>query len=41
MIKVLILALVMDDLEHKGFIPSELIESEVRWFYTALGIDGK
>jgi len=30
----------MDALEAKGFIPPELIESEVQWFYTALGIDG-
>lgn len=32
---------VMDALEAKGFIPAELIESEVQWFYTALGIDGE
>lgn len=30
---------VMDALEAKGFIPPELIETEVQWFYTALGID--
>ncbi|KAF8424978.1 Glutamate/Leucine/Phenylalanine/Valine dehydrogenase-domain-containing protein [Tirmania nivea] len=30
---------VMDALEAKGFIPPDLIETEVQWFYTALGID--
>lgn len=30
----------MDALEAKGFIPPELVETEVQWFYTALGIDG-
>ena len=39
--QILSLASVMDALEAKGFIPIDLIESEVTWFYTALGIDGK
>ncbi|TGZ78677.1 NAD-dependent glutamate dehydrogenase [Ascodesmis nigricans] len=30
---------VMDLMEEKGFIPPEFIESEVKWFYTQLGID--
>ncbi|KAF8455771.1 glutamate/leucine/phenylalanine/valine dehydrogenase [Kalaharituber pfeilii] len=30
---------VMDALEAKGFIPSDLVESETQWFYSALGID--
>ena len=32
--------LVMDLLEEKGFIPEEFIETETKWFYTSLGIDG-
>jgi glutamate dehydrogenase len=30
---------VMDGIEHKGFIPPELVEDETRWFYDSLGID--
>ncbi|KAF1925804.1 NAD-specific glutamate dehydrogenase [Didymella exigua CBS 183.55] len=30
---------VMDGVEDKGFIPPELVESEVKWFYMQLGID--
>jgi glutamate dehydrogenase len=30
---------VMDGVEDKGFIPPELVESEVKWFYKDLGID--
>jgi glutamate dehydrogenase len=30
---------VMDELEHKGFIPADFIENEVTWFYKELGID--
>ena len=30
---------VMDGVEDKGFIPPELVESEVKWFYEELGID--
>lgn len=30
---------VMDGVEDKGFIPPELVESEVKWFYMELGID--
>lgn len=30
---------VMDGVEAKGFMPGELIEDEVRWFYNQLGID--
>lgn len=29
----------MDAVEAKGFIPPDLVETEVQWFYTALGID--
>ena len=29
----------MDGVEDKGFIPPELVESEVKWFYEELGID--
>lgn len=32
---------VMDMLEEKGFIPPEFVESETKWFYTSLGIDGE
>ncbi|KAF1919346.1 Glutamate/Leucine/Phenylalanine/Valine dehydrogenase-domain-containing protein [Ampelomyces quisqualis] len=31
--------LVMDGVEAKGFMPSELVEGETRWFYDQLGID--
>ncbi|ODQ77596.1 hypothetical protein BABINDRAFT_163325 [Babjeviella inositovora NRRL Y-12698] len=30
---------VLDLVDKAGFIPEDLIESEVRWFYTTLGID--
>jgi glutamate dehydrogenase len=30
---------VMDGLEAKGFVPPELVEEEVKWFYNSLGID--
>lgn len=30
---------VMDGVEDKGFLPPELVESEVKWFYNELGID--
>ncbi|KAL6714669.1 NAD-dependent glutamate dehydrogenase [Lecanora helva] len=30
---------VMDQLEEKGFIPPEFVESETNWFYNELGID--
>ena len=30
---------VMDQLEEKGFIPAEFVESETNWFYNGLGID--
>lgn len=30
---------VMDQVEDKGFIPSEFVESETKWFYNELGID--
>ncbi|KAK3058129.1 NAD-dependent glutamate dehydrogenase [Extremus antarcticus] len=30
---------VMDEVETKGFIPADLVESEVKWFYNELGID--
>jgi glutamate dehydrogenase len=30
---------VMDQIEQKGFIPSDLVEAETRWFYDDLGID--
>jgi glutamate dehydrogenase len=29
----------MDQIEAKGFIPSDFIESETQWFYSDLGID--
>ena len=29
----------MDQLEEKGFIPPEFVESETNWFYNELGID--
>lgn len=30
---------VMDKVEDKGFIPADLVEAEVKWFYNELGID--
>lgn len=30
---------VMDRVEEQGFIPPELVEQEVKWFYFELGID--
>lgn len=30
---------VMDQIEEKGFIPPEFVESETNWFYNELGID--
>ncbi|GAB7357130.1 hypothetical protein MBLNU459_g7928t3 [Dothideomycetes sp. NU459] len=30
---------VMDQVEDKGFIPPEFVESEAKWFYNELGID--
>ncbi|KAF2834827.1 glutamate/leucine/phenylalanine/valine dehydrogenase [Patellaria atrata CBS 101060] len=30
---------VMDQLEEKGFIPPDFVESETNWFYNELGID--
>jgi len=30
----------MDMLEEKGFIPPDFVESETKWFYSSLGIDG-
>lgn len=30
---------VMDQVEEKGFIPPEFVESETKWFYDELGID--
>ncbi|KAL9590098.1 MAG: hypothetical protein Q9203_001079 [Teloschistes exilis] len=30
---------VMDQIEEKGFIPSEFVEIETNWFYNELGID--
>jgi glutamate dehydrogenase len=30
---------VMDQLEEKGFIPPEFVETETNWFYNELGID--
>ncbi|KAK9479274.1 Glutamate/Leucine/Phenylalanine/Valine dehydrogenase-domain-containing protein [Lipomyces japonicus] len=30
---------VMDELDHRGFIPDSLIPQETRWFYNSLGID--
>lgn len=29
----------MDQIEEKGFIPPEFVESETKWFYNELGID--
>ena len=29
----------MDQIEEKGFIPAEFVESETNWFYNELGID--
>lgn len=31
--------IVMDQIEEKGFIPPEFVESETHWFYNELGID--
>ncbi|KAK9381265.1 Glutamate/Leucine/Phenylalanine/Valine dehydrogenase-domain-containing protein [Kockiozyma suomiensis] len=30
---------VMDELDHRAFIPDTLIENETKWFYNSLGID--
>ena len=30
---------VMDQIEEKGFIPAEFVETETHWFYNELGID--
>ncbi|KAI9835312.1 MAG: glutamate dehydrogenase (NADP(+)) gdh1 [Sarea resinae] len=30
---------VMDQIEEKGFIPADFVESETNWFYNELGID--
>jgi glutamate dehydrogenase len=30
---------VINQIDEKGFIPEELVESEVKWFYNELGID--
>ncbi|KAL1632984.1 NAD-dependent glutamate dehydrogenase [Diplodia intermedia] len=30
---------VMDQVEEKGFIPADFVESETNWFYSELGID--
>ncbi|KAL1306631.1 hypothetical protein AAFC00_005309 [Neodothiora populina] len=30
---------VMDQIEDKGFMPAEFVESETKWFYNELGID--
>lgn len=30
---------VMNAVEDKGFVPPELVDNEVQWFYNALGID--
>jgi glutamate dehydrogenase len=30
---------VMDGVEEKGFVPADLVEFEVKWFYNELGID--
>lgn len=27
----------MDQIEDKGFIPAEFVESETKWFYNELG----
>lgn len=29
----------MDQVEEKGFIPADFVESETNWFYHELGID--
>lgn len=29
----------MDQVEEKGFIPPDFVESETNWFYNELGID--
>jgi len=29
----------MDQIEDKGFIPPEFVESETNWFYNELGVD--
>ncbi|KAL8972875.1 MAG: hypothetical protein Q9183_000302 [Haloplaca sp. 2 TL-2023] len=31
--------IVMDQIEEKGFLPSEFVEAETNWFYNELGID--
>ena len=36
---ILIIGLVMDFIEEKGFIPAEFVEPETNWFYNELGID--
>ena len=36
----LLIVTVMDMLEEKGFIPPDFVESETKWFYSSLGIDG-
>lgn len=28
----------MDQIEDKGFIPPEFVESETKWFYNELGL---
>lgn len=33
------LLVVMDQIEEKGFIPAEFVETETHWFYNELGID--
>ncbi|KAK9447581.1 Glutamate/Leucine/Phenylalanine/Valine dehydrogenase-domain-containing protein [Limtongia smithiae] len=30
---------VMDELDHRAFIPDSLVEAETKWFYNTLGID--
>ena len=30
---------VMNGVDERGFIPSELVEQETKWFYDSLGID--
>lgn len=36
----LLIVAVLDMLRDKGFIPEDLVESETKWFYSSLGIDG-
>ena len=38
-VRLILLRTVMDQLEEKGFIPPEFVESETNWFYNELGID--